>query len=99
MTKLEQVARAIAKQNIIRMYGNRWRPEYMQENVDKVWDSYSDHARAAIEAMREPTEEMQRAGFLELGICEAGTWPHTPKAGSETSTWHAMIDAALNEKA
>ena len=44
-------------------------------------------ARAAIEAMREPTEAMQNAGS------ERG-W--TPPTGA--MIWQAMIDAALNEE-
>lgn len=54
-------------------------------------------ARAVIEAMREPTEAMQRAGFL------ANVWTNTAKidVGRVTmpadEAWQAMIDAALAE--
>jgi hypothetical protein len=43
-----------------------------------------EFARAAIAAMREPTEEMVKAQWSE------------PTCGAEG--WRAMIDAALNEK-
>jgi hypothetical protein len=45
-------------------------------------------ARAAIEAMREPTKEMGEAGFETL------KWGESPS----DVVWQAMIDAALKEK-
>lgn len=44
-------------------------------------------ARAAIEAMREPTKEMVEAGHEQCGI-----YKHAD------STWSAMIDAVLGER-
>jgi hypothetical protein len=44
----------------------------------------SDAARAAIEAMREPTGGMCKAGFLKRNVCTE-------------AVWKAMIDAALKE--
>jgi hypothetical protein len=56
----------------------------------ECWDTavpgfYQRAARTAIEAMREPTEEMSHAGW---------------RTASDISTvvWQAMIDAALHEK-
>jgi hypothetical protein len=46
-------------------------------------------ARAAIAAMREPTEAMENAAGLYLHDCDA------PLA---YDVWQQMIDAALNEK-
>ena len=45
-------------------------------------------ARAAIKAMREPTEAMDRAG-------QSGRYQ---KYGGVKTTWTAMIDAALQEE-
>ena len=45
--------------------------------------------RAAIEAMREPTEVMENAGYAE--------WSHGT-GGFTSEIWRAMIDAALEEK-
>ena len=45
-------------------------------------------ARAAIEAMREPTEEMMLAGERA----------NEPLDSPAYTTWRAMIDAALGEK-
>jgi hypothetical protein len=47
-------------------------------------------ARAAIEAMRSPTEAMERAGLRENTIQGAAIWA--------TPSWQAMIDVALSEK-
>ena len=47
-----------------------------------------DLAKAAIEALREPTEEMKIAGSIDPG---AGG----PDHGYETEVWQAMIDEAL----
>lgn len=41
-------------------------------------------ARAAIEAMREPTQEMVESGDAKCGVFKHGS-----------STWRAMIDTAL----
>jgi hypothetical protein len=53
-----------------------------------------EFARAAIAAMREPTEEMLRAGQalddFDYGPCRGAADP--------IEHWHAMIDVALNEK-
>jgi hypothetical protein len=51
-----------------------------------IW-CYFDQARAAIAAMREPTEKMELEGYSD-GACECG---------STKATWQAMIDAALSE--
>lgn len=57
MTKIEEVANAIySKRN-----GAGARPWYRLEKAHKA--PYLDDARAAIEAMREPTEEMDQAGY------------------------------------
>ena len=65
--------------------------------VSQNWTKYERDARAAIEAMREPTEEMERAGD-ETG-CFVGSDEdvgyHGRKAGIVFS---AMIDAALSPK-
>lgn len=52
---------------------------------DEFGDGYMDSARVAIEAMREPTEEMELAGSIH------------PHAASH-ECWCAMIDAALAEE-
>lgn len=71
---IERVARAIAKGE----YG---------ENVDDVWHTCIDDARAAIEAMREPTEAMLDAGYGA-----------EPTGAALVAPWEAMIDAALAEQ-
>ena len=48
-------------------------------------DYYQRMARAAIEAMREPTSEMVDAAYANTGGVGA------------TKCWQAMIDAALSE--
>ena len=48
-------------------------------------DFAKDIARAAIAAMREPTEAMIRA-------CD---WPNTDRNSSLEDVWRVMIDAAL----
>ena len=45
-------------------------------------------ARAAIEAMREPTEAMTKAGDLP-------GWDDSVSVGLSGEVWNAMIDAAL----
>lgn len=51
-------------------------------------DPYMADARAAIEAMREPNEAMDRAGLRENTIQGAAIWA--------TPAWQAMVAAALS---
>lgn len=62
---VDRVARAISK---------------CVSDSDRYWPSYVLAARAAIEAMREPTEAMKEAGGFEVGAWVA---------------WTPMIDEAL----
>lgn len=52
-------------------------------------------ARAAIAAMREPTDEMNDAGADK---CDGGCAEESCQFGFMGKIWHAMIDAALEEK-
>jgi hypothetical protein len=74
MDMVERVARAIAAVN----------HEDDFDRSDEARRMFIEDARAAIAAMREPTEEMVKAQWSE------------PTCGAEG--WRAMIDAALNEK-
>jgi hypothetical protein len=52
-------------------------------------------ARAAVEAMREPTDEMNDAGADK---CDGGCAEESCQCGFMGKIWTAMIDAALEEK-
>lgn len=54
------------------------------------WPEWKRHARAAIEAMREPTLEMNTAGFNEWLI-----WQDQGPCSASYPVYQAMIDAAL----
>ncbi len=57
-----------------------------------VWPDFMKQARAAIEAMREPTAEM-------TGCSDEVHWDYSCHVcGGLKEGWQAMIDAALNEK-
>jgi hypothetical protein len=82
MDMIERVARALIDQ-----IGSPWPYGKMDPAVRRLW---RDHARAAIEAMREPTEAMLTTettygtpldGYLDDTCAEA--------------VWDAMITAAL----
>ncbi len=77
---------------------------WLEDTQDVKWEfaqrnyapGYRVRARAAIAAMREPTEAMVRAGDL------AQTEARGPKLGAQVAMassvpWRAMIDAALVE--
>lgn len=61
-------------------------PHDVERQVDLNWHLFPEHARAALEAMREPTEDMFR-GTMDL---ISGQKPFSP-----IEYWHAMIDEAL----
>jgi hypothetical protein len=60
--------------------------------VAHSWRAFEAHARAALAAMREPTDEMLHAGFLadEDDRMNGGEGIEPLK-----SAWQAMIDEAL----
>lgn len=78
MSMVEKVAKAIS----ISMTDNRGQPAAVS----------SDVSRAAIEAMREPTEEMVRRGRR---VDVPGDEGNRPAGFTADSVWEAMIDEAL----
>jgi hypothetical protein len=93
---VERVARAICAKTNIAMEGVTEvvldNPDYVipgNRRFDKTdtprWKLYVDQSRAAIEAMREPTDPMIHAGEA----LEPDTLQFVP------DYWRAMIDAAL----
>ena len=61
--------------------------------TDGVRECYRDMARAAIEAMRQPTEEMCECGYVEA--CKHDSGDDVPSAEIAPAAYQAMIDAAL----
>lgn len=98
MNMVEKVARAIAADE-----GAYDADEMLDLAADATVEGYTDivpfwvlfasKARAAIEAMREPTEEMKKEGAAKIRNFTAvkSEYPRT------TATWQAMIDAALED--
>lgn len=86
MTPLERAARALAQSLHERHPGDcfPWEMMHDEEKANMLKD-----ARAVLEAIREPSEGMQTAGY---GEC------HHPNDIPE-HIWQAMIDAALAEGA
>lgn len=80
MTKIEQVAAAMA----LATNGGKWDDGHYCEDHKALW---MKRARAAVEAMREPTKEMERAAVQR---CE--------NSFEAEFAWGVMIDAALQEK-
>ena len=79
MTEMvERVARALAARKC-----GLVKDPYGERLPDDLWQQCIPDARAAIEAMREPTDKMLDAGppfpYMDKGV------------------WQAMIDAALSE--
>ena len=84
MDMIERVSRALDK----------WTEDAL--NTHGRFDT-REMARAAIEAMRTPTEEMETAAFdadldIYWGYCSNG------KPGDPGDVWQVMVDAALGEK-
>jgi hypothetical protein len=89
MTMIERVARAMTEDFVNDQLDNiEINP---RRYADDNWKSYASMARAAIEAMREPTDEMVDAGRIaRMNVAGGYDGP---------SGWEAMIDAALKETA
>lgn len=86
---VERVARAIACA--------RWNvptepveAEELRQFVEDHWRHYEPKARAALAAMREPTQAMTDIGWEHI--------PHRYCSGEDVgNAWQAMIDAALRD--
>lgn len=90
---VEVVARALARTAARRLdvrdngfFYKKW-PGGVDEYVGANWLDYESDARAAIEAMREPTVRMVQAGWAVNGY----------RGDMTSAEWSAMIDAALAE--
>ncbi len=81
MSKVEDVARAIARRLAKREHG-----ESYEGYESSHWEAAQDLARAAIAAMRIPTEPMLADGY------EAEASKRLLSAA-----WNAMVDSALKE--
>lgn len=90
-TMIERVARAIRR---------KYNIEIFDRDEEDGWEYSLDQARAAIEAMREPTENM-----LDYGACyedPQNEYKHNPlydEGDLSRDVYKAMIDAALKESA
>lgn len=98
---IERVARAICQSAFDRgVYdrvtcGDALGLSQRQVTVDDMWQLHRAEARAAIEAMREPTDAMCEAGAIYYhDNYQEG------RAKEQTTAqpiWEAMVDAALKE--
>lgn len=79
---IERVARALCKAD--GCDPDHESPDQIDAGI-KLWTRYVRDARAAIEAMREPTEAMSEA-VKPLGLC---------RTEDAAEIYRAMIDAAL----
>jgi hypothetical protein len=105
---VERVARALVRKRVeLEIEADGFavptNPEFYADLV--VDEADRAEARAAIEAMREPTEEMLKAAFVAMNETPSGTWKAMKAEGvtprrlfdvKQAPRWRAMIDAALN---
>lgn len=89
MNMIERVARAIRP----RVWARLDSGEISDDANDARYRSL-EQARAAIEAMREPTDKMVRSAYecRDPGFCDEPGETQSPE-----ECWEAMIDAALSE--
>lgn len=88
MEMIEKVARALCSKHYAARFDKPADDEHVQMNVNAGWHIFKEDARAAIEAMREPTEAMMRAlrfyGMLDGDPEEA--WEKTILSALDPST-------------
>jgi len=99
---VERVARAICAANESEVSGRQASPDDVPVSGrgagQPLWKLYEPLARAAIAAMREPTEAMLKAGKVptrEISLGNGTTATGFGLWGGERSSWQAMIDKAL----
>lgn len=90
MDIIERVARAICQANQVE-------PDSDSQTDGNAcqWEDYAEDARAAIAAMREPTDAMIEVGEMKANDLTQPDWSPIDIA---SRTYTAMIDAALVEK-
>lgn len=99
---IERVARAICEENVGECdtvcFGDSG--TVFSEERKPRWQWWVPEARAAIEAMKEPTEAMllaaTRAEFSKSD--SEGSWTEWPERDAVEAAWPAMISAALSEE-
>ncbi len=105
---VERVARALAAaENASQLDVGFAAPhDFPDDNLEYDWESYAKDARAAIEAMREPTHHMQDRGETALIYAKDIAFDMAHKNDYPTATWAAavycwqeQITAALEEGA
>ena len=109
MTMLERVARAICYTNAVKSNefrkasgsGHRFlikTDDELRASVDKIWMTCADEARAAIEAMRTPTDKMIHYGNRARPYREDDVdYDGMEYRANTEGTWESMLDAALSE--
>jgi hypothetical protein len=89
--KVESVARALcARHSDNETDADQWVIDLDNHPV-RYWTNWKEDARAAIEAMREPTIEMADAPNIHANLIPQTSPPMWARA------WQIMIDAALKD--
>lgn len=97
MAEIPAMVERVAWALMLDEYGPGGRDTMLDYWWGKYADTYRKHARAAIEAMRDPTKEMLNAGTEQApeGIDDEDGRPSHYQQDAALPIWHAMIDAAL----
>lgn len=91
---VERVARALAKADGKNPDKPAWATS-RGESFGLCWrDQYADKARAAIEEMREPTDDMRWAGYTRAAFAPESTNVSSVQFDAKP-IWELMIDKAL----
>lgn len=88
---IERMARSMYERSpgVSPLAGEQWPWDWLVANNWAICDEFRDRARAAIEAMREPTPGMLGHAWVQTDLDR----PETLEL-----VWKAMIDASLAEK-
>lgn len=94
MTPLESMARAMCR--------GHWQhfmksTEGIEKTVDSYWRDYLFSARAALEAIRKPSQAMRECGHMAGWHGGIEGFDEGEEDAAE-SLWERMIDAALRER-
>lgn len=90
-TMVERVARQIRRAHLKSIGFKGGKSYTIEDEIENSWDLWIGEAVGAIEAMREPTEEMLKAGLHESG----GLGDRVSAEGCLSIAYTAAIDAAL----
>lgn len=98
MNMIEKVARALATKHYCKRFDRQSHEAYVIGNVNDNWNIFAEDVRTALEALRDPSDELLLAPGEPYRIQKAVYVSREEGIELRRKAWNKIIDAALKEK-